>query len=102
MQWRGDVALNATTEKRDSKAAVKDYRRIMNTVRHSEIMQKQKDSYQKDFEYAADIAFEDACDAVVQLMDLRLIVKAKVENRDGGKKMRLSNIKNIGYLLMRI
>ncbi len=62
-------ALNATTEKRGSKAVVKDYRRIMDTVRNSEIMQKQWDNYQKDFEYAADIAFEDVCDAVEQLMN---------------------------------
>ncbi|MBD5507856.1 MAG: nucleotidyl transferase AbiEii/AbiGii toxin family protein [Lachnospiraceae bacterium] len=63
------AALNATTEKRGSKAVVKDYRRIMDTVRSSEIMQKQWGNYQKDFEYATDIAFEDACDVVVQLMD---------------------------------
>ncbi len=62
-------ALNATTEKRGSKTVVKDYRRIMDTVRNSEVMQKQWNNYQKDFEYATDIAFEDACDAVVQLMD---------------------------------
>ena len=63
------AALNATTEKRGSKAVVKDYRRIMDTVRSSEIMQKQWNNYQKDFEYATDIAFVDACGAVVQLMD---------------------------------
>lgn len=63
------TALNVTTEKRGSKAVVKDYRSIMDTVRNSEIMQKQWDNYQKDFEYAADIAFVDACDTVVQLMD---------------------------------
>ena len=62
-------ALNATTEKRGSKTVVKDYRRIMDTVRNSEVMRKQWNNYQKDFEYATDIAFEDACDAVVQLMD---------------------------------
>ncbi len=62
-------ALDATVEKRGSKAVVKDYRRIMDTVRNSEIMQKQWDNYQKDFEYAIDIAFEDTCDAVVQLLD---------------------------------
>ena len=61
--------MNATTEKRGSKAVVKDYRRIMDTVRSSEIMQKQWNNYQKDFEYATDIAFVDACGAVVQLMD---------------------------------
>ena len=63
-------ALNATVDKRGSKAVVKDYRKIMDTVRNSEIMQKQWDNYQKDFEYSQDIAFVDACDMVVQLMDL--------------------------------
>ena len=63
------AALNATTEKRGSKAVVKDYHRIMDTVRNSEIMQKPWDNYQKDFEYATDITFEDTCDAVAKLMD---------------------------------
>ncbi len=63
------AALNTTADKRGSKAVVKDYRKIMDTVRNSEIMQKQWDNYQKDFEYATDIAFVDACDAVVKLMD---------------------------------
>lgn len=63
------AALKATTEKRGSSEVVKAYRKIMNTVRNSEIMQKQWDNYQKDFEYATDIAFVDACDAVVQLVD---------------------------------
>ena len=62
------AALNATTEKRGSKAVIRDYRRIMNTVRNSEIMQKQWDNYQKDFEYATEIEFKDACDAVVKLI----------------------------------
>lgn len=63
-------ALNATVDKRGSKAVVKDYRKIMDTVRNSEIMQKQWDNYQKDYEYSQDIVFENACDTVVQLMDL--------------------------------
>lgn len=63
------AALEATTEKRGSSEVVKAYRKIMNTVRNSKIMQKQWDNYQKDFEYATDIAFVDACDAVVQLVD---------------------------------
>ncbi|MCM1159954.1 MAG: nucleotidyl transferase AbiEii/AbiGii toxin family protein [Roseburia sp.] len=62
-------ALNATTEKCGSKTVIKDYRRIMDTVRSSEVMQKQWNNYQKDFEYATNIAFEDACDAVVKLLD---------------------------------
>ena len=63
------AALNATTEKRGSKVVIKDYRKIMDTVRNSEIMQKQWVNYQKDFEYATDIAFLDACYAVEQLMN---------------------------------
>lgn len=63
------AALEATTEKRGSSEVVKAYRKIMDTVRNSEIMQKQWNNYQKDFEYATDIAFVDACDAVVQLVD---------------------------------
>lgn len=63
------AALNATTEKRGSTAVVEDYRRIMDTVRSNEVMQKQWDNYQKDFEYATDIVFKDACDMVVKLMD---------------------------------
>lgn len=66
-------ALNATAEKRGSKTVIKDYRRIMDTVRNSEIMQKQWNNYQKDFEYAKDILFEETCDAVVQLMEKSLL-----------------------------
>ena len=62
------AALNATTKKRGSSAVVKEYRGIMDTVK-SEVMRQQWENYQKDFEYAADIVFEDACDVVVELLD---------------------------------
>lgn len=63
------AALSATTEKRGSLAVVKEYRGIMDTVQSSEVMQRQWKNYQKDFEYATDIALEDACGVVVGLMD---------------------------------
>lgn len=63
------TALNATTEKRGSSAVVNEYRSIMDTVKKSEVMQSQWKNYQKDFEYATDIALEDACDVVVELME---------------------------------
>ena len=63
------AALYATAKKRGSMAVIKDYQRIMDTVRNSEIMQRQWDNYQKDFEYATDITFGDTCDAVAKLMD---------------------------------
>ena len=62
-------ALVATVEKRGSKMVLKDYRRIMDTVKNSQIMQKQWDNYRKDFEYAAEIAFVDVCDTIAQLME---------------------------------
>ena len=64
------AALEATTEKRGSLEVVRDYRKIMNIVKGSEIMQRQWKNYQKDFEYATDIVFEETCDATVELMDL--------------------------------
>ena len=63
------AALNATTKKRGSTAVIKEYRSIMDTVKNSEVMQRQWKNYQKDFEYATDIVFEDACDVVVELME---------------------------------
>lgn len=63
------AALNATAQKRGSLEVLKSYHKIMDTVRNSEIMQKQWKNYQKDFEYATDIIFKDVCDAVVQIMD---------------------------------
>lgn len=63
------AALNATAQKRGSSEVLKSYHKIMEVVRNSEIMQKQWKNYQKDFEYAMDIIFEDVCDAVVQIMD---------------------------------
>lgn len=63
-------ALRATTEKRGSTEVVRDYQRIMETVRNSEVMKKQWGNYQKDFDYAAGITFSDVCDSVVHMMDL--------------------------------
>lgn len=63
-------AFRATTEKRGSTEVVRDYQRIMETVRNSEVMKKQWGNYQKDFDYAAEITFSDVCDSVVHMMDL--------------------------------
>lgn len=63
------AALNATAQKRGSSEVLKSYHKIMDVVRNSEIMQKQWENYQKDFEYATDIIFEDVCDIVLKIMD---------------------------------
>ena len=63
------AALVATAVKRGSVRVIKDYHKIIDTVKNSEVMQRQWNNYQKDFEYAEDIEFVDACDVVVWLMD---------------------------------
>lgn len=66
------AALNVTSKKRGSLEILKNYKNIIDVVRNSDVMIKQWKTYQKDFEYAADISFDDICDAVVQMMDLCL------------------------------
>lgn len=62
-------ALDATTRKRESSSVVKQYHKIMETIRNSEIMNRQWQNYQKDFDYAAGIEFRETCDAVVRIME---------------------------------
>lgn len=62
-------ALEATAKKRGSAEVIKEYRKIMNAVKNSDIMIRQWEKYRKDFEYAEGIAFEETCDTVVRLMD---------------------------------
>ena len=61
-------ALVNTAEKRNTIDIVRGYSSIMAVVKSSEIMQQRWLKYQKDFEYASDIAFEDTCDTVMQIM----------------------------------
>lgn len=62
-------AITATSQKRGSYDVLADYKDIMATVKNSLAMQEQWQTYQRNFEYAADVNFEDACDTVVQIMD---------------------------------
>ena len=62
-------ALDATTQKRGTTETVKQYRSVMEIVKHSEVMNRQWRNYSKDFDYAAEVTFAETCDAVVQLMD---------------------------------
>ncbi|MBR0384420.1 MAG: nucleotidyl transferase AbiEii/AbiGii toxin family protein [Eubacteriaceae bacterium] len=63
-------ALRATAEKRASIESLTQYQSIMQVVKTSPVMIKRWRGYQRDFDYAAKIAFEEACDAVMDLMDL--------------------------------
>lgn len=58
-------AIVATTEKRNTVQIVKNYKSIIAITRESSVMKQRWESYQKDFDYAKDISFEDVCDAVL-------------------------------------
>ena len=62
-------AITATSQKRGSYHVLANYNDIMTAVKNSPAMQEQWKAYQQNFEYAADVDFEDACDTVVQIMD---------------------------------
>ena len=62
-------AIAATSKKRGSYDVLSDYKNIMTTVKNSLVMQEQWKAYQRNFEYATDVNFEDVCDTVVQIMD---------------------------------
>lgn len=61
-------ALQSTAEKRGSVKIVNRYREIMEVVKNSPVMKRQWEDYRKSFDYAAEIEFEEACDAVVTTM----------------------------------
>ena len=62
-------ALHATVKKRGTISAVKQYRKIIEAVRSSEVMKRQWNNYRKNFDYAADIEFEETCDVVIRIME---------------------------------
>lgn len=62
-------ALAATCKKRGSEETVKGYKQIMDQVKNSAVMQEQWSRYQKEFDYASDIPFEDTCDTVISVME---------------------------------
>ena len=64
-----NTALRATTEKRGSTELMKQYSKIMQVVKNSDVMKRQWDNYRKDFDYASGIEFEETCDVVVAVMD---------------------------------
>lgn len=64
------AALSATAKKRGSNEILKKYLAIMSTVRNSNIMRRHWENYRKEFKYAAEIEFEETCDAMIEIMDM--------------------------------
>lgn len=62
-------AFAATVKKRGTEHIVTNYKEIIETVLNSSAMKDQWTRYQKEFDYAKDIQFEDACVAVERLLN---------------------------------
>lgn len=57
-------AIVATSEKRSTQHIILNYKDIISIIRESSVMRQRWESYQRDFDYAKDIQFEEVCDAV--------------------------------------
>lgn len=55
------LALLKTAHKRNSIHLLREYRKIMEMVQSSQVLQKEWQKYQRTFDYAKDILFEDVC-----------------------------------------
>lgn len=62
-------ALKATAERRGTATILRQYKDIMQSVLSSDVMNRRWDDYKRNFDYAAGIAFSDACDAVVSILE---------------------------------
>lgn len=63
-----EEAFAATVKKRGTGHIVANYKEIIETVANSTVMNNQWTRYQKEFEYAKDIRFENTCKAVNELI----------------------------------
>jgi hypothetical protein len=63
------LALSATAEKRGSAHLLSQFRDILSTVKSSSIMKIRWENYQKDFDYAKGIEFEECCNAIISLLE---------------------------------
>lgn len=62
-------AFSATVKKRGTEHIVANYKEIIETVANNTVMNNQWTRYQKEFDYAKDIQFEDTCTAVIKLIE---------------------------------
>ena len=61
-------ALERTTNKRGSKKILENYDTIISGIRSSEQLNTFWKKYQKEFNYAKDITFDDVCDTIQKIM----------------------------------
>lgn len=63
-------AVQATAKNRNSIEIVKNYKEIISVIKDSDTMQKYWKDYQKDFEYAVDIEFNDTLKSLEEILEL--------------------------------
>jgi predicted nucleotidyltransferase component of viral defense system len=63
------VAIKATTERRNSSEIIEKYNDIISVIKNSSVMEKHWTNYQKDFDYAEGIKFEDVCGSIKEILD---------------------------------
>jgi predicted nucleotidyltransferase component of viral defense system len=61
-------ALQETTKKRNSSIILSDYHEILNAISKNKRLKEFWGKYQKEFEYAKDISYEDTCNMVMKIM----------------------------------
>lgn len=66
-------ALDETSSKRGSKNLLLDYKSIINRIETNQSMNKFWLDYQKDFNYAKGITFNQTCEVILKILDLTLI-----------------------------
>ena len=62
-------ALIATSEKRGYKEIMVNYEGIIRDVSENEVMNQRWNDYRKDFSYASEIEFKDACERVITILN---------------------------------
>jgi len=62
-------ALIETSKKRGSYSIIDNYKSIIENISHSSRMQSFWNNYQKEFDYANDISFDETCNIVIKIMD---------------------------------
>ena len=63
------LALSATAENRGSAHLLSQFRDILSTIKSSSVMKIRWENYQKDFDYAKRIEFEECCNAIISLLE---------------------------------
>lgn len=63
-------ALGQTSRKRGSSHVIENYADIIEEIKNDGQMRAFWKKYQKDFDYAKDISFDDVCNSVLQIMNL--------------------------------